>query len=168
MARWKPKDLKSKSFAYIQELFDKAFKRMKTFVDFRTELVEGTEMEENSMKANVMEESSKREEITQESSSKREAAKMKELMKIVSDKEEVVVDAIPLATKPPSIVDWKTVKEGKMSYYQIIRFNGSSKRYSAFIQMFRSFDREDLETLWKLVKAKHRHARPDEGYDRVI
>ncbi|GJT37115.1 hypothetical protein Tco_0936980 [Tanacetum coccineum] len=34
-----------------------------------------------------------------------EAAKLKELMKIVPDEEEVAVDAIPLATKPPSIVD---------------------------------------------------------------
>ncbi|GKE87996.1 hypothetical protein Tco_1565471, partial [Tanacetum coccineum] len=36
MAGWKTKDLKSKSFANIQELFDKAFKRVNTFVDFRT------------------------------------------------------------------------------------------------------------------------------------
>ncbi|GJV32362.1 hypothetical protein Tco_1392762, partial [Tanacetum coccineum] len=97
-----------------------------------------------------------------------EAAKMKELMKIVPDKEEVAVDAIPLATKPPSIVDWKIVKEGKISYYQIIRFDGSSKRYSTFIQMLKSFNKEDLETLWKLVKAKHGYTRPEEGYERVI
>ncbi|GJR01575.1 hypothetical protein Tco_0524559 [Tanacetum coccineum] len=106
-----------------------------------------------------MEESSKKAE---------EAAKIKELMKIVPDEEEVAVDAIPLATKPPSIVDWKIVKEGKISYYQIIRADGSSKRYSAFIQMLRSFDREDLETLWKLIKAKHRYTRPEEGYKRVL
>ncbi|GKA00069.1 hypothetical protein Tco_0672619 [Tanacetum coccineum] len=124
MEGWKPKDLKSKSFANIQELFDKAFKRVNTFVDFRTELVEGTDIEERSKKAEVMEESSKRAEITQESSSKRardeleqenekkekvdddqEVVRMKELMKIVPDEEEVVVDTIPLATKPPSIVD---------------------------------------------------------------
>ncbi|GKC90681.1 hypothetical protein Tco_1151330 [Tanacetum coccineum] len=62
MEGWKPKDLKTKSFANVQELFDKAMKRVNTFVDFRTELVEGTEREE----------SSKRDEtIGQESSSKR-------------------------------------------------------------------------------------------------
>ncbi|GJU06679.1 hypothetical protein Tco_1123109 [Tanacetum coccineum] len=44
MAGWKPKDLKSKSFANIQELFDKAFKRVNTFVDFRTELVDGSDV----------------------------------------------------------------------------------------------------------------------------
>ncbi|GKB59748.1 hypothetical protein Tco_0915934, partial [Tanacetum coccineum] len=100
MAGWKPKDLKSK-----------------------TELVKGTKMEESSKKTKVMEESSKKVEIAQESSSKRagdeleeenakkhkvddqEAAKMKELMKIVPDEEEVAVDATPLAIKPISIVD---------------------------------------------------------------
>ncbi|GJZ22006.1 hypothetical protein Tco_0559045 [Tanacetum coccineum] len=39
---WKPKDLKRKSFANIQELFGKAMKRVNTFVDYRTELVEGS------------------------------------------------------------------------------------------------------------------------------
>ncbi|GJR69721.1 putative ribonuclease H-like domain-containing protein [Tanacetum coccineum] len=62
-------------------------------------LWKGTEMEESSKKAE-------------------EATKMKELMKIIPDEEEVSVDAIPLATKPLSIVDWKIVKEGKISYYQ--------------------------------------------------
>ncbi|GJX01319.1 retrovirus-related pol polyprotein from transposon TNT 1-94 [Tanacetum coccineum] len=31
-----------------------------------------------------------------------------------------------------------------------------------------SIDREDLETLWKLVKAKHGNTRPKEGYERVL
>ncbi|GJW67808.1 hypothetical protein Tco_0122232 [Tanacetum coccineum] len=44
MAGWKPKDLKNKSFANIQELFDKAMKRVSTFVDMDTDLVEGSEV----------------------------------------------------------------------------------------------------------------------------
>ncbi|GJU12272.1 putative ribonuclease H-like domain-containing protein [Tanacetum coccineum] len=126
-----------------KELFNKAMKRVNTFVDFRTELVEGTKREEKE-------------------------AEMKKLIKVVPDEEEVAIDAIPLATKPPSIVDWKIVKEGKISLFQIIRANGSSKRYSSMIQMLRDFDSKDLETLWKLVKAKHRSTRPEEGYERVL
>ncbi|GKD70269.1 hypothetical protein Tco_1324359 [Tanacetum coccineum] len=98
----------------------------------------------------------------------KETTELKSLMKIVPDEEEVAIDAIPLATKPQSIVDYKIIKEGKISYFQIIRVDGNSKRYSAFIQMLRSFDREDLETLWKLVKAKHGSTRPEEGYERVL
>ncbi|GJY01391.1 hypothetical protein Tco_0359543 [Tanacetum coccineum] len=41
------------------------------------------------------------------------------IMKVIPDKEEAAVDAIPLATKPPSIVDWKIIKEGKIGYYQM-------------------------------------------------
>ncbi|GKG29308.1 hypothetical protein Tco_0416673, partial [Tanacetum coccineum] len=92
---------------------------------------------------------------------------MKKHMEIVPDNE-VAFDAIHLATKPPIISDWKIIKEGKMGYCQIIRADGSSKRYSSTIQMLQSIDREDLETLWKLVKAKHRNTRPEEGYERVL
>ncbi|GKD58813.1 hypothetical protein Tco_1296322, partial [Tanacetum coccineum] len=58
----------------------------------------------------------------------KETSKLQSLMKVIPDEEGVAVDAIPLATKPPSIVDWNIVKEGKISYYQIIRVDGSSKK----------------------------------------
>ncbi|GJU54035.1 hypothetical protein Tco_1227749 [Tanacetum coccineum] len=43
-----------------------------------------------------------------------------------------------------------------------------SKRYSSIIRMLQNIDREDLETLWKLVKTKHGLTRPDESYKRVL
>ncbi|GJW49932.1 hypothetical protein Tco_0091283 [Tanacetum coccineum] len=52
---------------------------------------------------------------------------LQSIMEVIPDKEEVAVDTIPLATKPPSIVDWKIIKEGKIGYYQIIRADGNSK-----------------------------------------
>ncbi|GKE65635.1 hypothetical protein Tco_1519796 [Tanacetum coccineum] len=61
-------------------------------------------------------------------------AEMKKHMEIVLD-DEVAIDAIPLATKPPIIVNWKIIKEGKMGYFQIIRADGSSRRYSSMIRM---------------------------------
>ncbi|GJS64131.1 hypothetical protein Tco_0678695 [Tanacetum coccineum] len=157
----KPKDLKNKSFDSIQKMFDRAFKRVNTFVDFRTDLVEG---------------SSKRagEELEQGSSKKqkvdddKETTKLKSLMEVILDEEEVALDAIPLAVKSPSIVDWKIHKEGKKSYYQIIRADGSSKMYLVFSHMLKSFDKEDLETLYKLVKAKYGSTRPVEDLDLVL
>ncbi|GKC07936.1 hypothetical protein Tco_0999546 [Tanacetum coccineum] len=64
---------------------------------------------------------------------------MKKHMEIVPD-DEVAVDAIPLATKPPIIVDWKIIKEGKMGYCQLIRADKSSRR----------------------------NTRPEEAYERVL
>ncbi|GKA25416.1 hypothetical protein Tco_0711525 [Tanacetum coccineum] len=98
----------------------------------------------------------------------KETAELQRLIEVVPDKEEVAIDAISLATKPPSIVDYKIHKEGKKTYYQIIRVDGSSKMYLVFSHMLKSFDREDLETLWKLVKAKHGSTRTEEGYERLL
>ncbi|GKF72383.1 hypothetical protein Tco_0208497, partial [Tanacetum coccineum] len=123
-----------------------------------------TELEENLKKAEVEVMEGKIAEVDND----QEAGKIKELMEIVPDKEEVAIDDIPLVVKPPSIVDWKIHIEGKKTYYQIIRANGSSNMYLVFSHMLKSFDKEDLETLWKLVKAKHGSTRPEEGYERVL
>ncbi|GJW65457.1 hypothetical protein Tco_0117341 [Tanacetum coccineum] len=80
MEGWKHKDLKSKDFNSIKELFDKAFKRVNMFMDYKTDLVEA-EVDDD-----------------------QEAAKIKELMEIVPDEEEVSIDAILLATNPPTIL----------------------------------------------------------------
>nr|GFC59169.1 hypothetical protein [Tanacetum cinerariifolium] len=71
---------------------------------------------------------------------------MKMYMMIIPD-DEIAVDVIPLATKPPIIVDWKFIKDGKISSYHLIRADGSSKRYLSMIQMLYHINREDLETL---------------------
>ncbi|GJX41685.1 hypothetical protein Tco_0256675 [Tanacetum coccineum] len=120
MEGWKHKDLKSKDFDYIKELFDKAFKRVNMFVEFRTDLVEGS-----SKKA--------REELEQESTKKqkvdedKDIAELQSLMEVILDEEEVAIDVVSLATKPPTIFDWKIHKEGKKSYYQIVRADGKSQ-----------------------------------------
>ncbi|GJZ40186.1 putative ribonuclease H-like domain-containing protein [Tanacetum coccineum] len=171
---WKPKDLKNKSFVNIQELFDKAMKRVNTFVDYKTELVEESSKkaeaeiaQESSLKracTELEQESIKKEKVDED----KETTKLQRLIESIPDKEGVAIDAIPLATKTPSIVDYKIHKEGKKTYYQIIMADGSSKMYLVFSHMLKSFDREDLETLWKLVKAKHGSTRPEEGYERVL
>ncbi|GJX57434.1 hypothetical protein Tco_0287331 [Tanacetum coccineum] len=140
-----PKDLKNKSFDS----------------DFRIDLVEG---------------SSKRagEELEQENAKKqkvddnKETAELKSLIEVMPYEEKVALDAIPLVVKSPSIFDWKIHKERKKSYYQIIRADGSSKMYLVFSHMLKSFDREDLETLYKLVKAKYGSTRPMEDLDLVL
>ncbi|GJS49244.1 hypothetical protein Tco_0599365 [Tanacetum coccineum] len=107
MEGWKHKDLKSKDFDSIKELFDKAFKRVNMFVDYRTDLVEGSskragdELEQEVTKKQKVDDVQE----TAKVDDNQEAAKIKELMKIIPDEEEVALDAIPLATKPPTIVD---------------------------------------------------------------
>ncbi|GJQ96317.1 hypothetical protein Tco_0007456 [Tanacetum coccineum] len=97
-----------------------------------------------------------------------ETAELKQLMEIIPDEEEVAIDAIPLAVKTPLIVDWKIYKKGRKSYYQIIRADGKSQMCMFFSQMLKSFEREDLEDLYKFVKAKYESTRPVEGLDLLL
>ncbi|GKA11740.1 hypothetical protein Tco_0691286 [Tanacetum coccineum] len=69
-------------------------KRVNTFIDYRTELVE---------------ESYKKAKTEQEE----------------NDGDDVTIDATPLSAKSPTIVDYKIYKEGKKSYFQIIRADGT-------------------------------------------
>nr|GEW33679.1 hypothetical protein [Tanacetum cinerariifolium] len=70
MDGWKPKALKNKSFAEIQELFNKAMERINNFVDFLTELVDESTKKDKA--ETVQESSSKRagDELEQEKSKK--------------------------------------------------------------------------------------------------
>ncbi|GJX52176.1 hypothetical protein Tco_0280545 [Tanacetum coccineum] len=78
MAGYKHNQLKNKSFDDIQKLFDKAMKRVNTFVDMDTELVEGSEVRAEA-------------EIAQESSSKRAGTELEQesikKQKVDEDKE---------------------------------------------------------------------------------
>ncbi|GJX48348.1 mutator type transposase [Tanacetum coccineum] len=92
---WKHKDLKSKDFDYIKELFDKAFKRVNTFVDFRTDLVEGSSKRAGE---ELEQESTKKQKVDED----KDTADLQSLMEITPDEEEVTIDAVPLAVKSPS------------------------------------------------------------------
>ncbi|GJX07166.1 hypothetical protein Tco_0195098, partial [Tanacetum coccineum] len=154
MEGWKPKSLKNKSFANIQELFDKAIKRVNTFIDNINELVEESSKK---VEAEITHESSLKrvgEELEQESSKKQKLEKDKEskelkqcLEIILDDGDDVTIDATPLSTKSPTIVDYKIYKEGKKSYFQIIRADGDYQMYLTFGKMLKNFDKEDLKAL---------------------
>ncbi|GJV82469.1 hypothetical protein Tco_1522367 [Tanacetum coccineum] len=90
--------------------------------------IAGEELESKNLKKQKLDEN-----VEAKVDNDQEEAEMKKHMEIVPD-DEVAIDAIPLATKPPII----------------------------------NIKREDLETLWKLVKAKHGITRPEEAYKRVL
>ncbi|GJY96435.1 hypothetical protein Tco_0513345 [Tanacetum coccineum] len=87
---------------------------------------------------------------------------------VIKKDDDIAIDAIPLATKPPVIVDYKLLKEGIMVHYQLIRADGSSKRNSSMIRMLQGIDIEDLLTLWKLVKTKHDDIRPEDDHESDV
>ncbi|GKB83997.1 hypothetical protein Tco_0950892, partial [Tanacetum coccineum] len=65
---------------------------------------------------------------------------MKKHMEIVQDEEEISIDAIPLAIKPPMIVEYKIVKEGQKGFYHLIRLQPESDLLLVEGNMLQSWD----------------------------
>ncbi|GJX29969.1 putative ribonuclease H-like domain-containing protein [Tanacetum coccineum] len=182
------KQLKGKSFDEIQKLFDKEMKRVNTFVAMGYEVKENKEKKEEGREETTkggrkkmlgrkraekehQKESSKRQKGEEGKESKEveedDEVELKKLLVIKKD-EDIEIDAIPLATKLPVIIDYKLHKERMLVHYELIRADESSKRYSLMIRMLQGIDREDLEALWRIVKEKYSDTSPEDEFERVL
>ncbi|GJW74080.1 hypothetical protein Tco_0133450 [Tanacetum coccineum] len=144
MGGYKHNQLKGRSYDEIQKLFNKEMKRVNSFVAMNLEAQEISGKKDES--------SSKKVEIAQDSSAKRAGDKLqydKSKKQKTDENEEVEVD-----------------NEAELKKH--IDTNGSFKRYSFMIRMLLGIDREDLQTLWKLVKIKHGDTRPEDKHERVL
>ncbi|GKD60219.1 hypothetical protein Tco_1297728 [Tanacetum coccineum] len=140
MGGYKYNQLKGRSYEEIQKLFDKAYKQVNSFVPMDSEVVKSnvTITAGSSKRAGDELESdkSKKQKINKHVEAKKDDDQEEEEMKMhieIVKYDEVAINAILLASKPPMIVEYKI-----------------------------NINREDLETLWKLVKAKHGNTRPEE------
>ncbi|GKF62697.1 hypothetical protein Tco_0182751 [Tanacetum coccineum] len=118
MACYKKSQLKNKSFAKIQKLFDKAITRVNMFVDKDTESVKKSSKK---AEAEMAEESSSKragDELEQEPTKKqkvdddKEREDLQQCFKLVTE-EDVAINDIPLATKPTPIVNFQIHKKGR-------------------------------------------------------
>nr|GFB22144.1 hypothetical protein [Tanacetum cinerariifolium] len=175
MEGFKQKDFIGKSFNDIKKIFDKVYKRVNTFVDMDTKNVQ------ESLKKTKAEGSSKRarQELEQERVKKQKLAKqehdkvadddtaeLKRCLEIVP--EDVEIQATPLSSKSPTIVDYKIYRVGKNNYFKIIRADGNSQNYLHFGIMFKNFNREDLEVLRSIVKERFKKTKPVDDIDNML
>nr|GEX31523.1 hypothetical protein [Tanacetum cinerariifolium] len=72
---------------------------------------------------------------------------------VVNDDDDVFTEATPLASKVP-VVDYQIHHENNKPYYKIIRADGTHKLFLSFITLLKNFNREDLKTLWTLIKER--------------
>ncbi|GJU16806.1 hypothetical protein Tco_1144772 [Tanacetum coccineum] len=169
LAREKAKKEKEANIALIEEWDDIQAKidvdhqlAERLQVQEQEELVVGRKRKESRRRADARE--SKKQKVEDD----KETIELKQCLEIIPDEEEVKIDAIPLVVKSPSIVGWKIHKEGRKRYYQIMRADGKSHMYMIFSHILESFSREDLEDLYKLVKAKYKSTRPVEDLDLLL
>nr|GFA47397.1 hypothetical protein [Tanacetum cinerariifolium] len=166
MVGYKMDYFKGVSYDEIRPFFEKHYNYNQAFLNKVNEGVKIPE-KEVSQEKKVKVESSKREgesleqEIAKKQKMKQETGELKKNLQIVPDDDDVYTDATPLASKIP-IIDYKIHTERNRPYFKIIRADGNHRLFFSFSAMLKNFDREDLESLWNIVR--ERFAKEPKNY----
>nr|GEW22051.1 hypothetical protein [Tanacetum cinerariifolium] len=90
----------------------------------------------------------------------KEAEDFKKQLEVVADEDDdVFVEATPIGTKVP-VVNYEIVMLNNKPRYKIFRADDTHQLYTSFITLLKNFDREDLEDLWKIMKARFSISKP--------
>nr|GEV35475.1 ulp1 protease family, C-terminal catalytic domain-containing protein [Tanacetum cinerariifolium] len=97
-----------------------------------------------------------------------DAAKWKLLLLEQDDEDDdVFIEATPIDRKVP-VVDYKIMMINNKPRYKIIKADGTHQLYISFITLLKNFDREDLEDLWRIVKARFSTLKPTNFSDDYL
>nr|GFB44106.1 hypothetical protein [Tanacetum cinerariifolium] len=97
-----------------------------------------------------------------------EANDLRRRLEIVQDEDDdVFVEAIPLAQNVP-VVDYQIVVIDNKPKYKIIRADDTHQFYISFTTLLKNFDREDLETLWRIVRDRFSTSKPTNFSDEYL
>ncbi|GJS72024.1 hypothetical protein Tco_0704865 [Tanacetum coccineum] len=149
MAGYKMGYFKGMSYDVIRPIFEEEYNKIQTLFEKYTKV-------EKTKTKRVAEET-----LLQENLSEEELKKMLEIVPVEETKAEA------LQVKYP-IIDWEIHTEGSRKYWKIIRVRNITEAYQGFEDMLKIFDREDLVTLWILVKERFRSAEPTEDMEKAL
>nr|GEZ85802.1 ribonuclease H-like domain-containing protein [Tanacetum cinerariifolium] len=91
----------------------------------------------------------------------------KQLEVVVDEDDDVFIKATPIGRKVP-VVNYEIVMINNKPRYKIIIADDTHQLYTNFITLLKNFDREDLEDLWKIMKAKFSTSKPTNFFDDYL
>nr|GFB23299.1 hypothetical protein [Tanacetum cinerariifolium] len=98
----------------------------------------------------------------------KEDENLKKQLEVVADEDDdVFVEATPIGTKVP-VVNYEIVVINNKPRYKIFKVDDTHQLYTSFITFLKNFDREDLEDLWKIVKARFSTSKPTNFTDDYL
>nr|GEU88666.1 hypothetical protein [Tanacetum cinerariifolium] len=158
--------IKGMSYDDIRPIFEAKFN---SNIEFLLKSKEKTEEEENrtleSINETLAQKETKRRRMNEEV---KDIEEIKQHLEIVPDEDDdVYTEATPLARKVP-VVDYQIVHFNNKPHYKIIRADGTHQLYVSFITLLKNFDREDLESLWSIVKERFHTSKPNNFSDDYL
>nr|GFA89468.1 hypothetical protein [Tanacetum cinerariifolium] len=91
----------------------------------------------------------------------------KQLEVVVDEDDDVLIEATPISRKVP-VVNYEIVMINNKPMYKIFKADDTHQLYTSFITLLKNFDREDLEDLWKIVKARFSTSKPTNFTDDYL
>nr|GEZ06249.1 hypothetical protein [Tanacetum cinerariifolium] len=147
MGGYKHSHLKVRSYDEVKNLFDREMRKINGFIAMDSEAQKSSGKE------------------AQASSTKRTA---ESLESDIFKKQKVLIEATPISSRSPTIIDYKIHKERKKNYFKIIRAYGNSQVYQTFEKMFKNFNREDVEVMWAIVKERFKKEKPVDDINNLL
>nr|GEU71515.1 hypothetical protein [Tanacetum cinerariifolium] len=93
---------------------------------------------------------------------------LKQHLEIVPDEDDdVYTEATPLPRKV-LVVDYQIIQLKNKPRYKIIRADGTHQLYVSFITLLKNFDREDLDSLWSIVKERFSTSKLNNYFDDYL
>nr|GEY27905.1 hypothetical protein [Tanacetum cinerariifolium]GEZ83632.1 hypothetical protein [Tanacetum cinerariifolium] len=93
---------------------------------------------------------------------------LKQHLEIMPDEDDdVYTEATLLARKFP-VVDYHIIQLNNKPHFKIIRADGTHQLYVRFITLLKNFDREDLESMWSIVKERFSTSKPNNFSDDFL
>nr|GFA57738.1 hypothetical protein [Tanacetum cinerariifolium] len=166
MSGFKMNYFKGMTCSEIRPLFENHFNYNQAFLEEVNEEVTLPEKEVE-VEAHKKEGESLENEVTKKQKMDEEAKDLKIHLQIVANDDDVYIEATPLASKIP-IVNYKIHFERNKPYFKIIRADGNHMSFLSFNTMLKNFYREDLESLWKLVKQRFEKTEPKNYSDDYL
>nr|GEX22868.1 hypothetical protein [Tanacetum cinerariifolium] len=91
----------------------------------------------------------------------------KKLEVVVDEDDDVFIEATPIGTKV-TVVNYEIVMINNKPRYKIFKADDTHQLYTSFITLLKNFDREDLEDLWKIMKARFSTSKPTNFSDDYL
>nr|GEX61226.1 hypothetical protein [Tanacetum cinerariifolium] len=153
---------KGMSYDDIRPIFEAKFNSNITFLlKSKEQIGEEENIAIESINETLAQKAAKRRKLNEE------VKDLKQHLEIVPDEDDdVYTEATPLARKVP-IVDYQITQLNNKPRYKIIRADGT-QLYVSFITLLKNFDREDLESLWSIVKEIFSTSKPNNFSDDYL
>ncbi|GJY91973.1 hypothetical protein Tco_0507755 [Tanacetum coccineum] len=176
-AGWKTKDFKGMTFEHIEETFIPVWESIQDFVPMDSKLESerfkrpGTLLEKERAKRLKTVEGSEQQSEGNKDVKEKDSDDHDKIINlqqwVVLVRQESSVDITPSVVKAP-IYDWKIFKDKLREVYQIFRVGQAPKAYPYFEAMLKEFDRDDMVTLWKLVKDRFKEELPKSDLEKCL